>query len=433
MSLYNLNKSYFIALLGLAITWSTISSSHAQGLGNSPYSVFGVGEPYSDAFSSSLAMGQAGVSTSNGIHINNLNPALWVRNRFTTFEFGAIGQYKQITSPNASQRDFGGNLAYLALSLPAKPRWKIGVSLKPYSFVDFQSRTSAKVPGTIYDTEYLYSGKGAINKVAITNAFQIGKYLSVGLETGYLFGNVRRASESQLVIGDGSDYLVSRNERTGYSDFSFRGGTAVRLPLKKDDKLYLNLGGAYTFGTNLNARQTTSFELTNGNGLVPIGTPDTLSNNAKGNVRLPSQFQVGVSLEWPYQLTVAVDYSLQSWANYRSFSDNNDNLTNAGRIHAGIEYIPSFSNSAPYFKKAEYRLGFSHGKMPYSPAGMDLKDTNLSFGTTFPINGGNSFTLSLVGGMRGVASTQSIKERYGRVVLGITLVDNTWFQKQRID
>ncbi len=431
MSLYNLNKFFLTALVGLTSLLLGHSESYAQGLGNSPYSVLGVGEIYSDAFSSNLGMGEAGVSTSNGIHINNLNPALWIRNRFTTFEFGAIGQYKQISSANASQRDFGGNLAYLALSLPAKPRWKVGISLKPYSFVDFQSRTSAKVPGTIYDTEYLYSGKGAINKVALTNAFQIGKYLSLGLETGYLFGNVRRASESQLVIGDGLDYLVSRNERTGYSDFSFKGGAAVRLPIKKEDKLYLNLGGAYTFGTDLNARQTTSFELTNNT--FPIGTPDTLSNNAKGNVRLPSQFQIGASLEWPYKLTLAVDYSMQSWSQYRSFNDNNDNLTNAGRIHAGMEYIPSFSNSAPYFKKAEYRLGFSHGKIPYNPGGMDLKDTNLTFGTTFPINGGSSFTLSLVGGIRGVASTQSIRERYGRVVLGITLVDPTWFQQQRID
>jgi len=435
MSIYKKNKSIAILLLGAVISASYFSNVRAQGLGNSPYTVLGVGEPYTDAFSTNQGMGGAGVSTSNGIHINNLNPALWVRNRYTTFEFGAISQYKEIKSPTASQRDFGANLAYLAISLPAGRRWSTGLSLKPYSFVDFESRTSGKVAGTIYDTYYFYSGRGAINQVSFNNAFQIGKYLSVGLESSYLFGNVRRASESQLLIGDGADYLVSLSERNNYADFFFRAGTALRIPIKKDNKLNLNLGGTYSFGTNLNARQTTTFELTNnGSG---IGFPDTLSNNAKGGIRLPAQYRVGASLEWPYKLTLAVDYSRQNWSEYRSFGGNNDGLVDVGRIHFGLEYIPQLAASAGYFKKIEYRLGFSNGTLPYSPGGTQLKDTNLSFGGTFPVgqrgNSPNSFTLSFIAGQRGAISNQAIQERYGKVVLGITLVDNSWFSKVRID
>jgi hypothetical protein len=430
MSPYKTNKT-FATLFGFFILNLLLPNTYGQGLGNSPYTVLGVGEPYSDAFSSNLASGGAGVSSSNGIHINNLNPALWVRNRYTTYEFGAIGQYKQISSPTAQQRDFGANIGYLALSLPAAPKWSVGISLKPYSFVDFESRTNGKVPGTIYNTYYYYSGKGAINKVSLTNAILLGKYISLGLEASYLFGNVRRASESQLLIGDGRDYLVSRAERNSYRDFAFRAGTAVKIPLKKNNKLNLNLGGTYSFGTDLNARQTTSFESSLNS--YPVGVADTLSNNTKGGIRLPSQYRVGASLEWPYKLTLAVDYEKQNWSEYRSFANSNDGLTDAGRLHMGLEYIPKIT-STRYFNLVEYRLGFSHGQMPYNPAGLDLKDSNLSLGASFPIGrGGNSFTLALVGGQRGVLSTQSIKERYGRVVLGLTLVDASWFQKQKID
>ncbi|GHB77541.1 hypothetical protein [Persicitalea jodogahamensis] len=435
MSIYRNNKSITALVIGALIFVGSNASVQAQGLGNSPYSVLGVGESYSDAFSTNQGMGGAGVSTSNGIHINNLNPALWVRNRYTTFEFGAISQYKEIKAPNASQRDFGANIGYLALSLPAGKRWSLGLSLKPYSFVDFESRSSGKVSGTIYDTYYYYSGKGAINQVSLTNAFQLGKYVSVGLESSYLFGNVRRASESQLLIGDGADYLVSRTERNSYSDFFFRAGTAVRIPIKKDNKLNLNLGGTYSFGTDLKARQTTSFELTNNS--FAVGLPDTLSNNAKGGIHLPSQYRIGASLEWPYKLTLAVDYSRQNWSQYRSFAGNNDGLVDAGRVHLGLEYIPDLVASAGYFKKVEYRLGFSTGSMPYSPDGAQLKDTNLSIGGTFPVglngNSPNSFTLSFIAGQRGVVSNQAIQERYGKIVLGITLVDNSWFSKVRID
>ena len=430
MSLYKTNKT-FVALIGVFLLTFSLPNIYGQGLGNSPYTVLGVGEPYSDAFSSNLASGEAGVSSSNGIHINNLNPALWVRNRYTTYEFGAIGQYKKISSPTAQQRDFGANIGYLALSLPVAPKWSMGISLKPYSFVDFESRTNGKVEGTIYNTYYYYSGKGAINKVSLTNAFQLGKYLSLGLEASYLFGNVRRASESQLLIGDGRDYLVSRAERNSYRDFAFRAGTAVKIPLKKNNKLNLNLGGTYSFGTDLNARQTTSFESSLNS--FPVGVADTLSNNTKGGIRLPSQYRMGATLEWPYKFSVAVDYEKQNWSEYRSFANSNDGLSNAGRVHVGMEYIPKIT-STRYFNLVEYRLGFSHGQLPYNPAGLDLKDSNLSLGASFPIGrGGNSFTLALVGGQRGVVSTQSIKERYGKFVLGLTLVDASWFQKQKID
>ncbi len=436
MSIYKNNKTVTALLLGTVISMTSLPKVQAQGLGNSPYSVLGVGESYNDAFSTNQGMGGAGVSTSNGIHINNVNPALWVRSRVTTFEFGAISQYKEIKSPSASQRDFGANIGYLALSLPAGRRWTTGLSLKPYSFVDFESRTNGKVSGTIYDTYYYYSGKGAINQVSFNNAFQVGKYVSLGLESSYLFGNVRRASESQLLIGDGADYLVSRTERNSYADFFFRAGTAVRIPIKKDNKLNLNLGGTYSFGKNLKARQTTSFELSNQGGLG-VGVPDTLSNNAKGGIRLPAQYRIGASLEWPYKLTLAVDYSRQSWSQYRSFGGNNDGLVDAGRIHLGLEYIPQLAASAGYFKKVEYRLGFSSGAMPYSPGGAQLRDNSLSFGGTFPVgqngNSPNSFTLSFIAGQRGAISDLAIQERYGKVVLGITLVDNSWFSKVRID
>ncbi|WP_247234416.1 hypothetical protein [Telluribacter sp. SYSU D00476] len=430
MSLYSRIKSLSAGLLLAGLFSTSFSALYAQGLGNSPYSVLGLGESYSDAFAASQSMGEAGVSVSNGIHINNLNPALWVRNRYTTFEFGTIGQYKQLAAPTATQRDLGANLAYLAIAFPAAPKWTLGFSLKPYSFVDFESRTTDKVPGTIYDAYYYYTGRGAVNKAAFTNAFQIGKYLSVGLESSYLFGNIRRSSESQLLIGDGRDYLIGRNERTSYGDISFRGGAALRLPLKENNKLNLNLGGSYSFGTNLNARQTTSFDLSNNS--FPIGQPDTLTNNEQGGVYLPSQYRMGVSLEWPFRFTIAADYEHQAWGNYRSFANTNEGFANSSKFHIGAEYIPRFT-STRYLDLAAYRVGFTHGKSPYNPGGNHLNDTSVSLGITLPIGrGGNSFTLSLIGGQRGVISNQAIRERYGRVLLGLSLTD-VWFVKQRID
>jgi hypothetical protein len=429
MSLYN---RIGILTLAVSIGWNCfVSKAQAQGLGNSPYSSLGMGELYNDAFSASTGMGQSGVSTSNGFQINNLNPALWVRNKYTTLDFGLIGQYKDIVAGSDKQRNAGGNLAYVALSFPVAPKWSLGVSLKPYSFIDYQNVSVRNIPGTPYDATYLVSGTGGVNKVSVTNSFQVGKYLSLGLESSFFFGNVKKASEATLPSSVGANYLVSLNDKTVYKDFAFKAGAALRIPIKKDNKLNLNLGGAYSIGTKLGATQTTSFDIT----LLsfPIAAPDTIVNNKSGYITLPTQYQVGMSLEWPYKLTLSADYSHQSWSEYRSFERSNDGLRDVGRIHLGAEYIPKFT-SLSYLDNVRYRIGFSHGKSPYVVNGTTIRDSNISLGFSLPVGSQflNSISLSFVGGQRGAVGSGLIRERYGKVVMGLTLMER-WFQKQKID
>jgi hypothetical protein len=431
MSLYNRIGLLTIAIM-LGCNWSVlISKVNAQGLGNSPYSSLGMGELYTDAFASSSGMGQANVSSSSGFEINNLNPALWVRNKFTTLDFGIIGQYKGIRSGADNQRNSGGNLGYVALAFPVAPRWTLGISIKPHSFVDYQNTDVRNVAGTPYSADYTTSGKGGINKASFTNAVQIGKYLSIGLEASYFFGNIRTASEAS--IADGSGYLVSVSDRTVYNDIAFRGGAALRIPIKKNNKLNLNLGGVYSLGTKLNAQRTSTFELLQSS--FPVITPDTLVKNKKGTTTLPAQYQAGFSLEWPYKLTVAADYSHESWSGYRNFdrTKGNDGLQDVNRLHVGVEYTPKFG-SLSYLDNVRYRIGVSAGNSPYTINEKNMKDNNVSLGFTLPMGRGyqNFISLSFIGGQRGVVGTGMVRERYGRVVLGLTLRER-WFEKQKID
>ncbi len=429
----------FFASLTIVICVSNYSE--AQESFNSPYSAFGIGEIYGDAFSDNIAMGSAGVSTGSGFQVNNLNPALWVRNRFTTFDFGIIGQYKQIDSGAKHQQNASGNLAYINLSFPVATKWNLGVSLKPFSVVNYENTTYKLLPGasTIAFSETKTYGKGGINQASFTNSFQIGKYLSLGLESAYYFGNFRKTSEVTLgfaadpnyPLPTGAEYQVGLNERTIVNDFSFKGGAALKIPIRKDKKIFWNLGGTYSLGTQLNATQTTSFELTqSGNNIV---APDTLENSLGGSLTLPALYQVGTSFEWPFKLILAVDYSYQDWSKYRNFSNSNEGLKSVGRIHVGAEYLPNF-NSLNYFNIVRYRLGFSHGDMPYTIGGQNGTDTNVSLGLTFPMGGrySNYISVAFAGGRRGTTGGGMVRETYGKMVLGITLMDR-WFVKQKIE
>lgn len=431
-----------ILTFAIALIWNCTSLTtalKAQGLGNSPYSSLGMGEFYGDAYSDNIGMGQSGVSTSTGFQINNLNPALWVRNRFTTLDIGLIGQYKDVVSGSKKQTNAGGNLAYVSLAFPVSPRLVLGVNLKPYTFVDYSNASVRDVSGTQYIGLYNTTGKGGINKASVTTSYQVTKYLSLGLESSYFFGNVRKATEVSLVdrfalennLDISDEPVVSLNDRTTYNDIAFRAGAALRIPIKKDNKLNLNLGASYSFGTTINADRTTTFEVTSN--AFNIINPDTLDNAVGGGLKTPNQLQVGGSLEWPFKLILSADFSYQQWSKYRSFDNSNDGLNDVGRINVGAEYLPRFT-SLNYFDLVRYRVGFSYGKTPYSIANNDVNDTNVSLGFTFPMGRGyqNFLSVALVAGQRGSTGGGMIRERYGRVVLGVTLLER-WFVKQKID
>lgn len=148
---------------------------------------------------------------------------------------------------------------------------------------------------------------------------------------------------------------------------------------------------------------------------------------------VPEQYQVGASLEWPFKMTLSVDYSHQSWSQYRGFGNVNERMKDVNRLHVGAEYIPRFG-SLSYFDNVRYRIGFSTGNTPYVVGITKINDTNVSLGFTFPMGRGfaNLLSVAFVAGQRGTNSGGAIRERYGRMVLGVTLMER-WFEKRRID
>ncbi len=77
--------------LALSLLFSALNSfqSSAQTILNSPLSYVGMGELDEGGSPSNAMMGGLGVSNSNGIYANVINPALLARNRYTVFEVGA--------------------------------------------------------------------------------------------------------------------------------------------------------------------------------------------------------------------------------------------------------------------------------------------------------------------------------------------------------
>jgi hypothetical protein len=420
-------------LLSCCVILSAYTQIVAQGLGNAPYSALGIGELYGDGYAPNNAMGGAGVSSGNGFYINSLNPALLVRNRFTTFDVGLLGQYKVLANKTESQREFAGNLGYLALSFPISPKWSAGLSLKPHSFVNYQQNGYSKIGGSIYEAQYKYVGRGGLNTVNLTNGFKIGKSLNVGIETSFIFGGIEKDSETQVKIGDGRDYIVSRIDRVNVSDIMLKVGAAWQHELKKET--YLNFGATYNIKNQLGGLKSNTFEIQTAS-RVPITNADTLLSTTNLGLTIPGGFRVGMSYEKLYNLLISIDYENQGWSKFANSGKGTESAVvyqNQSGVHFGIEYMPRY-NSSKYLDLIWYRAGLAYVKTPYIIGGKSIDDISASLGIGLPIgrNFVNLVNLTVVAGQRGDVTDQTFRERYVKISLGLSLKDN-WFQKFKVD
>ncbi|RYF69443.1 MAG: hypothetical protein EOO39_17530 [Cytophagaceae bacterium] len=407
----------------------------AQGLGNSPYSALGLGEILPATNVANIGMGGVGVSYASPFYLNSQNPALLARRtRFTIFEIGLLGQQKTISqlvvNEPLTQRDFGANLSYLALAFPLSSRWNTSISLRPYSYVDYKSRTYGKIPGTIYETQFDYSGRGALNRASISNGVRLGKNIYLGADASFIFGNISAQSDAQVLINSSSDIITSRINRVNYSDIVWNLGAAWRPSLGKD--YVLNVGATFAPKSSLTGTETDVYQQISSSGTVISGS-DTLRVNSDGHVPLPQHIQFGITLEKGNKLAVGVEAGMQSWSQFRTITDQSGNLRDAFHSSIGLEYTPK-PTSTRYRDLITYRAGFQYNKLPYQVEGVQLNDVNGSLGFSIPVGAYfvNHINVAVVGGQRGVLTGAQIREKYFKVAVGFSLND-WWFRKTVID
>jgi hypothetical protein len=404
---------------------------HGQGLNNSPYSSLGLGENLPIGYSENQAMGGVGVASSIGIYVNTLNPALLTRNNYTVFSMGMLGQQKGLSNGIEKQKSFAMNLNYVNLSFPIKKKWKMGVAIQPYSYTNFNLKAiSASIPNDT--TKYItnFNAKGGIYKLAWNNAFEIGKQISVGIETNVLFGQINRTTETQIQ-NDNLFYKINFNEQQNYTGLNYRIGAAWHKKLSKDK--FFNLGIVVQPAKNINGdRLLTSQVFTfDGNATTLL---DTIPNSVlTAKVLIPADYKFGISFENLQKYTIFADFGIGKNSQFKNIAGLNDGLKNTMMFGIGGEYFPSFT-STKFLKRSIYRAGFNYATSPYSNVkdGTQLKDVNFSMGVSLPLRNLSLLNIGYTTGRRGTKSNGGFLENYNRISIGFTLND-VWFVKQKID
>ena len=311
--------------------------SWAQNNTNSPYTRFGYGELADRSFGAGRAMGGVGIGLRSSKQINPMNPASYSCMDTLTFlfDFGASGQVSWFYDGTNKQRQLNGNVEYIALQFPITRRLAVSVGLLPFSHVGYEFGETRTENGLSWGESF--SGSGSLSDLYLGAAFDIWKKrLSVGMNAGFLFGNITHYRNLLFPSASGADD-VNRSQRYEVRDLKLDFGVQYTHPLSKTESL--TFGFTFSPAMKLN---TTMYDIQVVGGSTASGYTrnDTITNY---RYDIPNSYGAGVSYVKENRLTLAADFLYENWADAH-FDNEIGQFKNRTRVAAGAEFIPNYNN-----------------------------------------------------------------------------------------
>lgn len=406
----------------------------------SPYSVFGIGDMYRQGNAFSKAMGGVGIAGRDRRNINILNPAsVTARDTLSVmFDLGLSLDNRVFRQNGLKSANNTFNINNFSVSIPIKNKTAMLFSLTPYSNVGYGFSYDMEDPELMEQTGYVnYSadGNGSVYQLSAAIGTQLFRRLSLGAEAIYYFGNIDKqsvmttASQSHRTLSNG--YEISVNSIAG------KFGIQYEQPI---GDLAMTVGATYKTSSKVKG-YVTDYKYANIGSLT-----DTLSYNVDtlakvGNVRMASEFGVGISLRKPEKWSAEIDYSYGDWTG--SHLDTQRGFANIGQskfsttfsqnVRAGFEYIPNRNDLRYYLRTCTYRAGVYYEKAYYKLDGNTVNSYGLTLGMTLPVfRWYNGLTVGLDMGQRGSLKGSMTRENYIQFSIGFNIHD-LWFIKPRYE
>lgn len=399
-----------------------------------PFTSFGIGEPYGNALINQQGMAGVGVSQPQFWFINNQNPALLVYNSInTSFQAGLITERRSISGDTLSETSQGGNMNYLVTAFPIKPgKWTTSVGLMPYTAVNYRLQYTDNIAGSPEEVSVLEEGDGGLTQLYWSNGVRLTKDIAVGLKASYIFSSIVNTYKNQLINSTQPvNYMAAIEEKSYVRDFMF--GTGISFSkdsLFSRQRYRLSFGATYDFATELNARKTDRIFRTNAVGDTTNVT--VLPSSGNGSYSIPSAITVGLSLSRGQRWSVGTEFSYQDWSTFKNINGLENRLQTSWRAAVGAEVIPDPFDTENYLKRMTYRAGLSMEENPFLANNNPVRDIGINFGFTLPAGRYNSVDLAFKYGKRGDKSENILQENYFKIYFGITFNDQ-WFIKRRFD
>lgn len=414
---------FFAFLLSMA--------SQGQKQQASPYSFFGIGNNFANKTVQENSMGGVGTALSIPGNLNFSNPAALSGLYITTYSLGFVNTSNTITGENSSQKNSIFSVSYLGMGIPLGNKGGLSVGLRSRSGVGYTLFAEDTANNLI--KSQVYDGSGGASSIYLAGGYKVFKGLSIGVEAAFVFGLIDHVvTESQEDV----TYDTQETSNASLSGLETKLGLFYTTMLSRTKNL--NIGLSITNQSTINITETSVLQngfFSNDLNIVNQSLSTLTTNGAAITPRsITGALAYGKRSVW--QTSVEYSFHKPQYFTGESLSNNTEGVTyvDYSRISFGGYYIPKFNSLTSYFKRVVYRYGFKYENTGMQFADVPIEDIGMSFGLGLPL--GKGLTHLNVGceyGILGKVTETLVEERYFKVRVSMSLGDNKWFKKRRIN
>ena len=412
----------------ILIALLSLSTLGAMAQGNfSPYSQMGLGDLEDGFYNRTSGMANTGIAyRSNRFLINN-NPASFsaLTNQYFTMETGIRGSFiDYFGSPVDPSNNQSGDITFrrLVLGMKLSKYWGSSVGLVPFSTQNYEFNVPYTIQGSTFEiANSFYQGHGSVNKAYWANAYEFFHHLSIGVDAGYLFGQLNQKQTLQN-YGTGAT-LLSTTNNVDLNNILMDYG--VQLYGKLGKKWDYSLGGTFSNRTRLFAST---------NRLVLDNDSSILQNQqlSQNYLTLPFTYGAGAALTFKQKYTFLADYKYQNWngvSNINTYPGQDYSLVSSQKGSVGFEISrkKTFYNSR--VELSYFQSGLYYGTSYLQINGEQIKDMGATVG--FGVNSLKSplaYNIVFQYGIKGTTKNNLIRENYANVTFVINY-GALWFTK----
>ncbi len=446
------DKKKFFLLFAL---FAVLTDGFSQQVGSdSPYGRYGFGVLQNQALGASEAMGGISYGLRRSQQVNPGNPASYSKLDSLTFvfDFGVSGQYSTLSDGTNRRGYYNGNLDYVAIQFPLFHKVGASIGLTPYSKTGYNFGQTLSKSNIIY--QEIFRGTGGLSQLYFGAAYTPLKYLSVGANVSYLFGNFEFTNVS---IPQTSTTATVGQERKAFSIRDLKYDFGVQLIYPIDNQKSLTLGAVYSPKLQTKSTLYLSEMLFDADPYTNPGqTPKEILDNDTINgqtFQLPHTFGLGIAYSGK-NLLVGIDGTFQQWKGLSypdvlDALDSQNRFNNTFRVNLGAEYVID-PYSRNFWDRIRFRMGVSYNNSysnvnivnPSSVTGESLgvggfKEYGINFGLGLPLRDNFSGKMSMFNigfsyNTQRPEKSYMIKQDMFKITLNMN-VNELWFFKRQFD
>ena len=228
----------------------------------------------------------------------------------------------------------------MSFIIPINKRLSTAFGVRPKTFRDFIfSKKKFEGPDS---TGFRNRGLGGITQVWLAAGYELNKTISLGLETSYLFGTLEDSVSFGVLPLSSNFNFISLYKRK-ISQFVFKPGIHLRIPVNESKSTYFAFGGTADLGNSIGFKEYRTFTI-KGAG----SQQDTLQDGDKSSFKRSVTYSAGFSLFNPEAGSVSAEFD---WIEAAGENAENSAIRahNAIAVRLGGEYTIGTKKSTRYF------------------------------------------------------------------------------------